>query len=97
MKQTWIVGLMTIMLAACGVTQEPVSAAQESSLGAPAGQPEAAALAAPAAPAAVCSPGDEQDCCPFATGCSCDGTQVCSAIGRWSLCIGAIRAGQVCP
>jgi hypothetical protein len=43
-----------------------------------------------------CTPNDDQQCCPFAGGCSCDGDQVCKANGHWGLCQGATPKGTAC-
>lgn len=45
----------------------------------------------------VCTPNSWQDCCSFAKGCSCDGTQTCRSDGTgWGACIGATPIGNIC-
>ena len=102
--RTWLFGLTTSLLIACGVEAPPSTADPQTETQASALSATADSLAAPAASPLVlhpigsaCTPGAYDSCCPFPKGCSCLGDQFCSAAGTWGACEGAGMAGHLCP
>ena len=89
----WLLGLGASFLIACGVTTEPAPTPETSTVEASL----AVQATSAATPAAACTPGDDEPCCPFSQGCSCLGDRFCRANGHWSGCMGAGAAGEPCP
>jgi hypothetical protein len=99
--RTWLLGITTSVLLACGVESPPADPAPET------GSTQSALSAAPDPgviiprafhqPGSSCKPGAFALCCPFPQGCSCPGTQDCGADGTWGSCDGAGSRDEPCP
>lgn len=97
----WLFAVCTSLLIACGVEAPPTEAVDpntetvQHALSAPAGA-EVVIPHVLHTPGTACTPPAFALCCPFAQGCSCQGTQSCEN-GTWSSCDGAGQRGQPCP